>query len=231
MRRRSWSVATLAAASELDVEQVLVALWAEGIEYLVEPAHRIRTEDVARAERAVGLASSREKRVSYWLLELGMSRSQLSSTLEEMGLRLHPQAQTMPKGAIRRLRRLLGAAPVAVSSELPTEPLPEAEPFIWEPRGSHKECDYLTADEIYQVHLALTEDFADSSDPIFPAGVKSWPLLESAAARPSTGFAESMKYPTIESAAAALLHSIVQNHPFHNGNKRLSRAIQNSGGY
>jgi len=68
----------------------------------------------------------------------------------------------------------------------------------------------------------LTEDFAETSDPIFPPGVKSQPLLESAVNRHSRYWGDSLKYPTVESAAAALLHSIVHNHPFHNGNKRTA---------
>jgi hypothetical protein len=31
-----------------------------------------------------------------------------------------------------------------------------------------------------------------------------------------------LKYPTLELGAAALLHSLVHNHPFHNGNKRTA---------
>ena len=30
------------------------------------------------------------------------------------------------------------------------------------------------------------------------------------------------KYPTVETSAAALLHSLILNHPFHNGNKRTA---------
>jgi len=222
MRRRSWTVATLAAAADLDVEQVLVALWSEGIEYPTEPTHRIRSEDVGQAERATGLSSSREKRIAYWLVELGLSRDELVDKLRELGLELPPRAQTMPKGAIRRLRRSMGSGAPRTEDDASPELLPEMPPFEWVPEGTNKRCEYLTADELVQVHLALTEDFADTDDPISPNGVKSQALLESAAGRPKTGFGEAVKYPTVESAAAALLHSIVQNHPFHNGNKRTA---------
>jgi death-on-curing protein len=73
---------------------------------------------------------------------------------------------------------------------------------------------------VQKIHDELTLDFAESTDPIFPPGVKSQPLLESAVGRPHTGYGNESKYPTVESAGAALLHSLVQNHPFHNGNKR-----------
>jgi len=46
--------------------------------------------------------------------------------------------------------------------------------------------------------------------------------LESALSRPVTAIGNTLKYPTIEMAGAALLHSLVHNHPFHNGNKRTA---------
>ena len=49
-------------------------------------------------------------------------------------------------------------------------------------------------------------------------------LLESAARRPrATVFGEDA-YPSIHDKAAALLHSLVRNHPLIDGNKRLSLA-------
>jgi death-on-curing family protein len=47
-------------------------------------------------------------------------------------------------------------------------------------------------------------------------------LLESAVFRPATSLGGTLKYPTVETSAAALLHSIIQDHPFHNGNKRTA---------
>lgn len=40
--------------------------------------------------------------------------------------------------------------------------------------------------------------------------------------RPATSLGGQYKYSTIQSAGAALLHSLVQNHAFHNGNKRTA---------
>lgn len=219
-RRRSWSVGELASAGELDVEQVLVALWGEGIEYPTSASTRIRPEDAIIAERAVGIGGSRQKRVSYWLDLLGVTRVELAELLAEDGVRLHREASTLPKGAIRRLRARLSVGVRDLVAEDQVAPLPPAPPFVWSPPGTARELDHLSADEILTVHEALTADFAATADPISPPGVKSRALLESAAGRPATGFGDSVKYPTAESAAAALLHSIVHNHPFHNGNKR-----------
>lgn len=40
--------------------------------------------------------------------------------------------------------------------------------------------------------------------------------------RYKTSLGHKLKYPTVELAAAALLHSLIHNHPFHNGNKRTA---------
>lgn len=47
-------------------------------------------------------------------------------------------------------------------------------------------------------------------------------LLHSAMTRCRTSLGGTLKYPTAPMAAAALLHSMVLNHPFHNGNKRTA---------
>jgi len=51
-------------------------------------------------------------------------------------------------------------------------------------------------------------------------GVRDVGALESALQRPQTGY-----YETIIEEAAALLESLVQNHPFVDGNKRVAFAV------
>lgn len=52
--------------------------------------------------------------------------------------------------------------------------------------------------------------------------VRDLGLLDAALARPrSSAFGEEA-YPTVELKAAALLHSLVRNHPLVDGNKRLA---------
>jgi death-on-curing protein len=54
-----------------------------------------------------------------------------------------------------------------------------------------------------------------------PLEVRDWGLVESALARPrATVFGEDA-YPTVYEKAAALLLSLVTNHPFVDGNKRV----------
>jgi death on curing protein len=79
-----------------------------------------------------------------------------------------------------------------------------------------------TPEDVLTIHYELVEMFARGADPIVPAGARDINLLASACTRPSTSLAGIDKYQTLEQKAAALLHSLIQNHPFHNGNKRTA---------
>ena len=80
----------------------------------------------------------------------------------------------------------------------------------------------LNAEEVLAIHDVVVRDFADSGDPISPAGVKSMHALESAVSRQVTGFDGTEKYGTPILSAATLAYGICCNHPFHNGNKRTA---------
>lgn len=80
----------------------------------------------------------------------------------------------------------------------------------------------VDAATILQIHYKLVEIFIDEEDPIAPPGPKSEALLQSAATRPHTGIGGNEKYTTVETKIAALFHSLIHNHPFHNGNKRTA---------
>ncbi len=53
-------------------------------------------------------------------------------------------------------------------------------------------------------------------------GIFSFTLLHSATERPKATFGGNDLYPTIFEKAAALIHSLIQNHPFNDGNKRTA---------
>ena len=80
----------------------------------------------------------------------------------------------------------------------------------------------LTPPVVELIHWTLVKDYANGVDPIDPPGVRDTGLLESALSRPETSLGRTLKYPTVPMAAAALLHAMVHNHPFHNGNKRTA---------
>ncbi len=81
---------------------------------------------------------------------------------------------------------------------------------------------YLTIDEVLILHNALVKDFERSGDPISPAGPRDIALLQSALSRPRTSLGAKEKYSSVEEKASALLHSLIMNHPFYNGNKRTA---------
>lgn len=53
-------------------------------------------------------------------------------------------------------------------------------------------------------------------------GLRDEGLLRSALARPQASFGGHDLYPTVFEKAAALLESLVRNHPFLDGNKRMA---------
>lgn len=59
-------------------------------------------------------------------------------------------------------------------------------------------------------------------------GVRDLSLLESALARPWQSFGGEDLYPTIIDKCAALIESIVKNHPFMDGNKRTGYVLMRS---
>ena len=70
---------------------------------------------------------------------------------------------------------------------------------------------YLTVNEVIVIHEYLINEFGGSS------GIRDLAGLESALARPQTGH-----YKNIEEESAALMESLAINHPFIDGNKRIS---------
>jgi len=78
--------------------------------------------------------------------------------------------------------------------------------------------EYLTPAEVLLLHARLIQRTGGSE------GVRDMGLLESALARPQATFDHSDRYPGLWLKAAALMHSLVLNHPFVDGNKRTALA-------
>lgn len=72
--------------------------------------------------------------------------------------------------------------------------------------------EYLTFDDLIELTVLLMGE---------PAPIRDPGLLSSAAARPSTVLYGADAYLDVWTKAAALLQSIVGNHPLIDGNKRL----------
>ncbi len=74
--------------------------------------------------------------------------------------------------------------------------------------------EYVTTADALFFHKQLIERYGGAP------GIRDVGALESALHRPQTGY-----YVTIIHEAAALLESLVQNHPFIDGNKRTAFAV------
>lgn len=72
----------------------------------------------------------------------------------------------------------------------------------------------ITLKETLIIHDLAIEKFGGSK------GIRDMGLLESALQRPHATFDEQELYPTLIEKAAAIIESIVKNHPFSDSNKR-----------
>jgi len=77
---------------------------------------------------------------------------------------------------------------------------------------------YLTLAEVLDLHSEILKRWGGAS------GLRDVGALEAAIAQPRMTFDEKELYPDLVSKAAALCVSIVGNHPFIDGNKRVGHA-------
>jgi death-on-curing protein len=73
---------------------------------------------------------------------------------------------------------------------------------------------YLSLAQVLELHQRQIKRFGGG------AGLRDRGALEAAIARPQMTFGGEDLYPEIADKAAALMHSLVMNHPFVDGNKR-----------
>ncbi|MCZ6471391.1 MAG: type II toxin-antitoxin system death-on-curing family toxin [Gammaproteobacteria bacterium] len=74
-----------------------------------------------------------------------------------------------------------------------------------------KSVQYLSVDEVLVIHTALIERFGGS------VGIRDKGSLESALYRPQSGY-----YADLVEMAAAMFESLINNHPFIDGKKRVA---------
>lgn len=75
---------------------------------------------------------------------------------------------------------------------------------------------YLTPQNVIQIHFELVEATGGLQS------LRDLGLLESAVLRPQATFSGKDLYPTLIIKAAALVHSLLLNHVFADGNKRTA---------
>ncbi len=77
----------------------------------------------------------------------------------------------------------------------------------------------ISKKEVIKIHSILIDQFGGSH------GVRDYDLLDSAVNRPIATFGNEELYPTPIDKAAAILESIVKNHPFLDGSKRTGYVL------
>jgi death on curing protein len=77
---------------------------------------------------------------------------------------------------------------------------------------------YLSLAEVLDLHWRLMAQSGGSP------GVRDLAALESALAQPRMAFEDADLYGSLEEKAAALAFSLISNHPFVDGNKRIGHA-------
>lgn len=75
---------------------------------------------------------------------------------------------------------------------------------------------YLTVKDLLLLHNLAVDESGGLH------GLRDLTLLESAVGRPNTTFGGQDLYPSLFDKAAALMHSLLLNHPFVDGNKRTA---------
>ena len=73
---------------------------------------------------------------------------------------------------------------------------------------------YLDIAEAYLIHEKMIEIGGGRE------GIRDFTLLHSAIERPKASFGGKLLYANIWLQAASLIHSLIKNHPFNDGNKR-----------
>ena len=77
---------------------------------------------------------------------------------------------------------------------------------------------FLAVRHVLRLHLMIMEQAGGR------AGLRDLPGLESAVAQPRMTFGDRDLYPSLEEKASALAFSLIRNHPFVDGNKRVGHA-------
>jgi len=77
---------------------------------------------------------------------------------------------------------------------------------------------YLTLEEVLYLHQQLIVNFGGTG------GIHDFGLLHSAIERPKASFGGKDLYPDVYEKVAALVYSLINNHPFVEGNKRTGVA-------
>lgn len=222
------TVEALARLSLRDVEETLLLLWENGLDDVKDADETLVGGRLNHAKHVLGVpGASQLTSLKYWQRVLGLSEAELRELIQLFGLSISSRARKLPNGAIRKLKAETIKRKIVLQPLPMDEPVQEmvvsAERVKWKTIGKEmEEIVPIDVHDILKVHFALVKDFVNNNDPINPSGPRDLNLLESALFRQETRIGDKSKYESVEMRGAALLHSLIHNHPFHNGNKRTA---------
>ncbi|MDP2637889.1 MAG: type II toxin-antitoxin system death-on-curing family toxin [Candidatus Levybacteria bacterium] len=81
---------------------------------------------------------------------------------------------------------------------------------------------WLTIDDFGFICFDFTREYLTFDEPIPDYSTRENALLESALGSPRQSFGGRFLYPTLAKQASILFYSLIKNHPFKNGNKRIA---------
>ena len=90
------------------------------------------------------------------------------------------------------------------------------------PSENLPQSKWIEADDFEFICFNLTREFLTFDEPIPDFSTRNTDLLESSLASPRHTFNKKLLYPSLEEQASVLFYSLIKNHPFVNGNKRIA---------
>lgn len=230
-KKKLYSVRKFSKKLNVDMDDLFCTIWYLGIDNINNPNDLIPTRIQKQINQKYNVPSYKEvKQIKYWTDYYGISKKDLIKVCKQFGFSINERKSTLTKSEIVKIRSLTtpsSTKTIIIEQIYSRRKAPKQKPgkvsrLDWKVIGHKKELRHLKYDEVLDIHYALVRDYRKHKNPIDTPGVRSEHLLASAIFRQHTSLLEIDKYPTVEMCGAALLHSLVLNHPFHNGNKRTA---------
>jgi death-on-curing family protein len=233
MEKKQIAVGQLAEEAGIASDDALILLWdVAQFRHIESALDKIPGYLLRDARRVLGIPA-RDELVNpiYWQSVFGMSEGGFGELLRDLEIFWDGKLPHLPKGAVSKLKieyrkrknptRILEQHLTADIEEVRRRFEVKVRP--WKIIGKkRKELYWLSCESVLGIHRILVNDYAKTTNPILPPGCRGSHLLASALYRPQTSNGGELKYPTVEMAAASLLYALVNDHPFHNGNKRTA---------
>lgn len=231
MKSNKRTVRYIANKFGLESDDLLVTLWYFGdrsrFAYLEKIDTTIRQNDLRLVEKIIYIKKiPSDKNIYSWMNVFGYKDKKqfLNFLYKEFGALLDGDTNEVSEDLSQRLLDFLDKQTSRKDNNQVKDKLEQNRNFNFSESGNLPSTDllFLNKNDVLIIHGVLVKDFENLNDPIFPPGIKDEQMLESAVFHPKTSYCGELKYKTIESAAAAIMYSICQNHCFYNGNKRTA---------